>query len=181
MKKLVLVFGLLSGLIVTALMAINVIACYNGQMMQVGTGSMIIGFLSMIIAFSLIFVAIKNYRDKQNGGYISFGKAFKIGLFIALIASTMYVVVWAIMYHFFIPDFMEIYSSQMLEQAAANSTPVELEAKKAEMAKYGELYKNPIFFTLITYTEILPVGIVVALISALILKRKRKEPAVAVG
>ena len=181
MKRVVLVFGLLSGLIVAALMAINIFLCYDGQVMNMGTGSMIIGFLSMIIAFSLIYVAIKNYRDKQSGGYISFGKAFKIGLIIALIASTMYVLVWAIMYNFFFPDFMEVYSQQVLDKAAANSTPVELEQKKVEMAQYKEWYKNPVFFTLLTYTEILPVGIVVALISALILKRKRKEPAVAVG
>ena len=135
----------------------------------------------MIIAFSLIYIAVKNYRDKQNNGYISFGKAFKIGLLIALIASTMYVVVWAIMYNFFMPDFMEVYSQQMLEQAEANLTGAELEAKKAEMEKYKEWYKNPVFFTLLTYTEILPVGIVVALITALILKRKRKDTVVAVG
>ena len=181
MKRVVLVFGLLSGLIVAALMAINIYLCYDGQVMNMGTGSMIIGFLSMIIAFSLIYVAIKNYRDKQNGGYVSFGKAFKIGLIIALIASTMYVVVWAIMYNFFFPDFMEVYSQQVLDKAAANSTPVELEQKRAEMAQYKEWYKNPVFFTLLTYTEILPIGIVVALISALILKRKRKEPEVAVS
>jgi hypothetical protein len=66
---------------------------------------MLIGYASMLIAFSLVFVGIRNYRDKFNEGVISFGKAFKIGIMIVLIASTMYVVAWLIDYFFFIPDF----------------------------------------------------------------------------
>ena len=104
MKKIVWVSGLISGLIVSSLMAISIVRCYNGANYE---GSMLIGYASMLAAFSLIFVGIKNYRDKYNNGIISFGKAFKIGLFIALIASTMYVITWLICYYFFIPDFLK--------------------------------------------------------------------------
>src|ERR1017187_9822075 len=72
---------------------------------------MLIGYASMLVALSLVFVGIRNYRDKYNNGVISFGKAFKIGIMIVLIASTIYVVAWLIDYFFFIPDFMEKYSS----------------------------------------------------------------------
>ena len=181
MKRQIIVFGLLSGLIVSTLMAISMLALYKGYMTHAGAGSMIIGYTSMILAFALIYVAVKNYRDKHNNGFISFGKGFKIGLLISLIASTFYVVMWAIVYNFFMPDFMEFYTQQMLDQAATNATPVELEQKRAEMAMYKEWYKNPFLFTLLTYSEILPVGIVVSLITALILKRKRKASPVAAG
>src|SRR3989344_4812298 len=114
MKKNVLVFGSISGLIITALMVISTLLCYKNSNFE---GSMLIGYASMLIAFSFIFVGVKNYRDKYNNGLITFWKAFKIGLFIALISSTFYVVTWLIEYYAFMPDFMEKYSEHMLNQA----------------------------------------------------------------
>ncbi len=172
MKKNVVVFGLIAGAIVSAVMAVSMVAYAASPEMKLGNGSMVIGYLSMLVAFSMIYVAIKNFRDKQNGGTISFGKAFKIGFFIALIGSTMYVIVWAFIYHFYLPNFMELYADNAIKQAAKTSTPTEMQAMKDEMTKYKELYKSPLFFTLMTYAEILPVGLLVSLIAALILKRK---------
>src|SRR5688500_7026342 len=108
MKRNVIVFGLISGLIITAFMVYGTLMCYNNADFDM---SMAIGYASMIVAFSFIFVGVKNYRDKYNGGVISFGKAFKTGFYISLVASTMYVVVWLIEYYVFIPDFMEKYTA----------------------------------------------------------------------
>jgi hypothetical protein len=83
----------------------------------------------------------------------------------------MYVVVWAIVYHFFIPDFMDLYAAQMMKQAEGGSA-IEMEQKADEMMQYKEMYQNPLFFTLMTYAEILPVGLLVSLITGFILKRK---------
>ncbi|QNA44780.1 DUF4199 domain-containing protein [Lacibacter sediminis] len=172
MKKNVLVFGLISGLIVSTLMAISMVTMYNNPDAGHGGGSMIIGYLSMLVAFSLIFVAVKNYRDKQNAGVISFGKAFKIGLLIALIGSTMYVIMWALLYNFYMPDFMDRYCAQMIENAKPTSSPAKIQELTEQMNTQKEMYKNPLFFVLFTYFEILPVGLLVSLITALILKRK---------
>ncbi len=172
MKKSVLVFGLISGLIVSALMAISMIYMYNNPNANHGAGSMVVGYLSMLVAFSLIFVAVKNYRDKQNGGVISFGKALKIGCLIALIGSTMYVIMWAFLYNFYMPDFMEKYCAQMIENAKATSTPAKLQQLTEQLNTQKEMYKNPLFFVLFTYFEILPVGLIVSLICASLLRRK---------
>jgi hypothetical protein len=135
--------------------------------------SMIVGFASMILAFSLLFVGIRNYRNKFNNGIISFGKAFKIGFFIALIASTMYVVAWYIDYTYFMPDFWKKYAVRSIETLkTAVASASELELKTKEMANTGAMYKNPFFFAMFTYMEILPVGLIVTLISSLILKKK---------
>lgn len=134
---------------------------------------MLVGYASMLVAFSLVFVGIRNYRDKYNAGVISFGKAFKIGFMIALIASTIYVIVWMIDYFFFIPDFMDRFSAHQLEELKASGiSQKELDKEAADMASFMTLYKNPLFNALITYIEILPMGLVVTLISSLILKRK---------
>lgn len=173
MKKIVLVFGLISGLIVSTLMAISL--AYHKDDMDYENG-MLIGYASMIIAFSLIFVAIKTFRDKHNGGIISFKKAFLIGLWISLIASTLYVITWAIEYHYFMPDFMDKYTAHYIEkERAAGIAQAELDKKIAEMNSMKELYANPIFFALFTYMEIIWVGLFITLISALILKKKPEE------
>lgn len=168
MKKIILVNGLIGGIIVSTVMAIAVGSGYSG------TGGMIIGYASMLIAFSLIFVGIKNYRDKHNDGLISFGKAFKIGILITLIASTLYVATWLIAYFFFIPDFGDKYAAEMVDKLkASGASQMELDTKAKEMADFAAMYKNPFFNALITYTEILPVGLIVTIISALILKKKK--------
>jgi amino acid transporter len=170
MKKNIIVFGLISGLIVSAFMAVSIGMCYKSNDFD---GSMIIGYAAMIVSFSFVFVGIKNYRDKFNNGMISFGRAFKLGLMITLIASTLYVITWLICYYGFIPDFMERYSGHVLEGMKDKGlSQTEMDAQLAEMNTYREMYKNPLFVILLTYMEILPVGILITLISAFILKRK---------
>jgi hypothetical protein len=171
MKKNILIYGLISGLIISALMAVNLSLCVKSGNFD---SSMWIGYASMLIAFSMIFVGIKNYRDKYNGGVISFGKAFKTGLLITLIASTIYVIVWLVEERFFFPDFMDKYTAHELSKLQSSGISAEelaSETKKLEQAK--EWYQNPLFKILMTYAEILPVGLIVTLISSFILKRKK--------
>jgi hypothetical protein len=169
MKKLVIFYGIIAGLIVTGMMAFSTgYFCAKGDF----EGGMIYGYSAMIIAFSMIFVGIKSFRDKHNGGTINFGKAFKVGFFISLIASTIYVIGWLINYYCFMPDFMDKYAAVMLAKAKSSGISAEELAKKtADMTQMKEWYKNPLFVILMTYVEILPVAMVVTLISALILKR----------
>ncbi len=176
MKKTVFIFGSIAGIIVAALMGISMFATKDNPDAH-GNMSMLLGYAGMLIAFSFIFVGVKNLRDKQLNGHISFGKALGTGLLIALVASTIYVLVWLVEYYCFMPDFMDKYAAHALRDAErSGADAATLAAKKAEMAKYQELYKSPFFVILFTYAEIFPVGFVVSLICALILKRKPKQP-----
>src|ERR1700754_5041147 len=114
MKKNIIIYGIIAGVLVSVFMlaSVNYISHCEGSVDY--NTSMLIGYASMLVAFSLVFVGIRNYRDKYNGGIISFGKAFKIGILMVLIASTLYVIAWLIDYYFFIPDFAEKYSTHML-------------------------------------------------------------------
>jgi hypothetical protein len=130
----------------------------------------------MLVAAAFIFIGVKHFRDKYQQGVISFGKAFQVGALITLIASTMYVIVWLIDYYVFIPEFIDKYSEHMLYRARADgASPAELAEKAKEVADFKELYKNPLFVVLTTFVEVLPIGLAVAVISALILKRRKKE------
>jgi len=167
MKKIVLTYGLISG-------AVSVI----GYLITFISGSvhnetaMLIGFTSMLLAFSLIFVATVKYR-KQNGGTVTFSRAFMIGLYISLIASTVYVLVWLYNLYNVYPDFAEKFAAQYLAGLKADGAPAEkIAAETTKMNQFIIDYKQPWYVVVMTYTEILPIGIVVSLLSAAILKRK---------
>ena len=168
MKKRVLTYGLIAGLIVSLIMVGSMPFMENID----GMWGMVIGYTSQIIAFAFIFVAVKTYREKEGNGIITFGKAFQIGLYISLIASTMYVVSWMIEYHYFLPDFMEKFTAMTLEKMKADgASAAEIAETTKQFAEYGEIYKSPIKLFLFTYVEILPTGLLASLLAALILKK----------
>ena len=173
MKKNIIIYGLIAGILVSVFMlsTVNYLSHCKGNVDY--DTSMLIGYASMLIALSLVFVGIRNYRDKYNGGVISFGKAFKIGIMMVLLASTIYVAAWLIDYFFFIPDFAEKYAANTLEKLrASGASQIEIDKETKEMASMGEMLKNPFLNGMMAYMEILPVGLIVTLISSLILKRK---------
>ena len=167
MKKNIIIYGLIAGIVVSILMLVSA-----NNITDFDT-SLFAGYASMLISFSLVFVGIRNYRDKYNDGVVSFGKAFKIGIMIVLIASTIYVIAWLIAYFYFEPDYLEKLSAKMLDKLKANgASQIEIDKQIKEMADFARLYKNPFFNAMMTYVEILPVGLIVTLISSFILKRK---------
>ena len=169
MKKIVLVYGVIAGIIVAGWL-VAIVSLKSPEGLENG---MFYGYASMLLAFSLIFVAVKKYRDQHQGGQISFGKAFKIGLLITLIASTIYVVSWQITYYNFIPDYMDKYTEKMIsEMKAENKSQAVIDAETIKMKSFNEMYQNPLFNALLSYAEIVPVGLLISLICALILKRK---------
>ena len=170
MKNTILKYGLIAGGFVSVWMATFILL---GKFDDFENGQ-IYGYSSMIIAFSMIFVAIKKYRDNHQGGFIDFRTSFKIGAGITLIASTMYVITWLICYFNFASDFVDKYTAFRIEKMKAmNASQIEIDKMIESMKSFGEMYDNPIYNALMTYTEILPVGLLVTLLCSLILKRKK--------
>ena len=103
MKKTVLTFGLISGAIVSVMMAITLPFQHS-----IGSDrAMIIGYTTMVLAFLLIFFGIKSYRDNVAGGSVSFGRAFGVGMLIAVVSSMCYVATWEVIFFNFMPDFLD--------------------------------------------------------------------------
>jgi Protein of unknown function (DUF4199) len=164
MKNTILKNGLFGGIIVSSFMASMTLYMKANPTYE---PSMIIGFGGMLVAFIFLFLGIKQERDINNG-LISFGKAFKTGLLISVVISTIYVAVWLVIYYNFFPNFIEQYCELVLK----NAKPDELAAKTTEMNQMREWYKNPVMIILLTYIEILPFGILVSLLAALVMKKK---------
>jgi len=169
MKKIVLTYGLIAGAIfIAGALYMTRLLFYKNPDIE---SNDFLGYVVMIIIYSLIFFGVRNYRNKYLNGVISFKKAFKTGTLITLTASTLYVVIWLICYYLFLPDFMDKYTEYVLR----HTSPSELEVKAQMMQGFKTMYNNPLFVILITYAEILPIGLLVSLISSFILKKKKER------
>src|ERR1051325_5153154 len=94
MKKIVLTFGLISGIIISLLMGGSLFLAD-----KIGSGhSMVLGYTIMVASFLLIYFGIRSYRDNTLTGEISFGRAFACGILISLITTVCYVAMWEVLY-----------------------------------------------------------------------------------
>jgi hypothetical protein len=178
MRKVTLTFGLIAGAIVSGFMIMG-LALYEK------TGKIfvneLIGYATMVIALSMVFFGIKSYRDNYQKGVINFWKGFQVGLLIALIASLMYAITWEA-YIQTRPagaaSFMDKYIDTVInkkKEKGASAAEIDQELKR--MDDFRKIYSNPAIRFGITLMEILPVGIIITLISAAVLRKKDFLPA----
>jgi hypothetical protein len=178
MKKIVLTFGLISGVIMSVLM--------DGSLLladKIGTHhSLILGYANMVASFLLIYFGVRSYRDNTLAGQISFGRAFACGILIALITTVCYVATWEVLYFNFMPHFMDSYFvAQIHKVQSAGLDPATTAAKVAAIQHSQQLYQNPFVNMAYTFIEPLPVGLIITLISAAILRRKAPVEPTAAG
>jgi hypothetical protein len=170
MKKTVLTFGLIAGVMISVLM--------DGSLLlanKIGSGhnSMLLGYTMMVASFLLIYFGIRSYRDNTLAGQISFGRAFACGILIALITTVCYVATWEVLYFNFMPHFMDSYfAAQIAKVQSSGLDPATVAAKVAAIQQSQQQYQNPLINIAYTFIEPLPVGLLITLISAVILRRK---------
>ena len=171
MKRTVLVFGLIAGAMLSLMMVATI-----PFIDQIGFDKAeILGYTTMIASFLMIYVGIRSYRDNVAGGSITFKRALALGLLITLISCACYVATWELLYFNVgaMRGFMDKYAAYMVERAKASGASAEaIDAQMKQMASFKELYENPFFNIAMTFTEPFPVGLVISLISAAILRKK---------
>ena len=171
MKKTVLTFGLIGGAIMAAMMFATL---PFADRIGFDKGA-IIGYTTMILAFMLVFFGIRSYRENVSGGQITFGRAFAVGILITLVACVCYVVAWEILYFKFMPDFVDKYSSYVIEKARTSGASQQvIDAQLQQMKSLKAMLDNPFINAAITFTEPFPIGLIVTLISAAILRKKTR-------
>ena len=140
--------------------------------------AMLIGYATILIALSAVFVGIKHHRDVDRGGAIGFWPALGAGLGISFVAGVFYVFAWEAVQAVMHMDFATSYSNATIEQARANGATAEQLARlQAAMDKFKLQYANPLFRLPMTFAEIFPVGVLVSLVSAALLRNPRFLPA----
>ena len=180
MTRIVLIFGLISGAIIALLMTALALFVSDGTL-NFDNGT-IVGYATMLIALSMIFFGIKSYRD-NNGGKISFLKGLQVGLLISLVSALCYGITWEVYQRSgrgdeFMKKYTEYYLDKMKKEGASDA---EVEKARVEGEQFMELYKKFYIRFPMTLMEILPVGVVVTLVSAALLRKREMLPTAAVS
>lgn len=171
MKKIILVNGVIAGVIISGIMLLSI------QFIDDGTldfdRGMLVGYAAMVLGFSMIFVGIKTYRDQVLQGVITFWQGCKAGLLIALVASLIYAISWDVYYNLAAKDFTAKYTEHYLQKMNSDgASEEEISSKRTEMESFNKLYENFFIRFGVTLMEILPVGVIVTVLSAAILRKR---------
>ena len=173
MRNRILTFGLVAGLIAGGMLSFTTLMWHDTTPPAWG---MALGYTTMLIAFSTIFVAIKRQRDEQ-GGVIRFWPAFGTGIGITIVASIIYVLAWEAALAITHADFIGVYTEQMIaEKRASGASAAEIASFAKEMAQMRTDYQDPLYRMPLTFAEIFPVGLLVSLIAAGLLRNPRFLP-----
>jgi hypothetical protein len=168
MNKIVLRYGLLSGLVGALLGCLNALYFSNH-----GNNGMLVGYAGILLSALFVFFGVRAYREQLPDGRLSFGKAFQVGILITLISCALYVIAWMIVEKTLMPDFMDKYVAQSLAQLrASGADALKVQQETAKMEEFKVMYRNPLYRAAMTFIEPFPVGLLVTLVSALALKRK---------
>jgi hypothetical protein len=175
MTRTILIYGLIAGLIVAVPMVAGMVFWPSDEPADHGV---LIGYLTMLVALSAVFLGVKHHRDKALGGVIKFLPALGIGLAISLVAGVMYVLGWELALALTGFDYGDLMVRMSVESAQAKGVAGEaLEKVRADAEAFAKMYRNPLIRMPITLTEILPVGVLVSLVTAAMLRNSRFMPA----
>lgn len=176
MQRIILVYGVISGVIIigSAIWGAELAAASGESMAALEY----LGYLIMLIALSVVFVGIKKYRDQELGGVITFTTAALVGLGISVVASVVYVAAWEVYLaqtdYAFIDDYI---AATLASERAAGVSGEELEAMIGSMEAVRRQYAEPLYRLGMTFLEIFPVGLLITLLSAAVLRKSEVLPA----
>lgn len=181
MLRNIIFYGVIAGLIVGV--PLFAMGAFLDEGHVGGVAGMALGYTIMLIALTTVFVAIKRRRDTELGGVIRFWPAFGYGLAVSCVAGILYVVAWEAAMLFMEGDFAANYAKATLDAARADgASAAEIARMSADMAEFQAMYSNPpLRWAMTFFMEFFPVGVIVSLISASLLRNSRFMPAHAVA
>ena len=166
-------YGVIAGLIIGVPMMWRMLSAKPGEVPVVG---MLLTYLVMIVALTAVFLGIKAYRDKMLGGVIRFLPALGIGLGISAVASIVYAIAWEVSSAYSTFDFVAFYKAYMVD-AAKGGSAAEVNQAIANAEAFEKMYRNPLYRVPMVFVEMFPVGVLISLISAGVLRNPRVLPA----
>lgn len=168
MKHTVLRYGIYGAITICVLF---LTALYAGKNLSFTTQE-IIGYATMAISLLFVFFGIKHYRDHENDGVVSFGRALAIGILISLFAAVAFGLIDVVYVTYMNPDFTTEYYATLAEQMKNSLPESEYKLKLVELEAQKKLFSNPLMSFLLMSSTVLILGFIISLISGVILQRK---------
>ena len=172
MSKIVFRFGLIASVILILGMVAGTMSVGGGKNYSIGE---VLGYIAMIIALSTIFFGVRKYKE-QNDNLLSFGEGFKVGILITLLSSAFYVLTWLTLFNYTdgAKEMMESYFETRLDNIMAQEIAEEEIQKQVEAFEVsrGNYMKSTGMQGVMTFLEIFPVGLLLSLVAALVLRKK---------
>ncbi|MDQ3049913.1 MAG: DUF4199 domain-containing protein [Bacteroidota bacterium] len=173
MGKIVLKYGLIAGAILVGMLCTMMWLFKDSSDFESGES---FGYLFIIGAFSMIFLGIREYRDKFSGGKINFNTGFRIGLLITLISSACYVIGWMLYFHFIDDSFVEHYTAFYTEKLkASGGDPLKTEKEITDFHSQMTAYRKPHVMAIQTFLEVFPIGLIITVLCALLMRREKNS------
>lgn len=139
------------------------------------------GFASMFLVFALtLFFGVQRINSLKYSGHIKFSQAFVASIYIVLIASVIYTLMWEVYFQNHGDAFVDSYLEN-LEHTLNNSTlnPETIEGRLSSQTQVMESYRDSLMVRFsLTMTEIFPIGLLMALLNGILqsfLARKRES------
>lgn len=139
----------------------------------------VVGYAAIVISLLFVFFGIRHYRDKENGGTLSFGKGLQAGVLITLIPAAVFGLFSVVHTEVIDPNFTETYYSHYLAEQQKMLSPEKFEQVKAEFEAQRAMFENPVFNFFLMFLTVFVIGLIITVISSLVLKRSSAKPAVA--
>lgn len=171
MTRTILTYGLISGMVIILGMIATIVFDLGNHHTNVW-----LGYLIMLVGLSAILLGVRQYRERL-GGVIKFTTAFGVGLGIAVVASLAYVAIWEVYMALTHYTFMDSYvSGTLAAKRAAGVTGAAYAKAVAQLDAMRVQYANPLYRMPMTFVEIFPVGLIVAVVAAALLRNPRFLP-----
>ncbi len=165
MQNPIIRYGLFGGITIALLS--NLQWFVGGTSMSYSTAETI-GYLSIVLALSSIYFAVRKNRDEIGNGLISFGKAFQIGALTTLIPSA-FMFVSTVIFHLTQGDKFKEWAMAEMERTMSSE---EFQAMTQQIEANQDLYNNPFFQGVVMFLTVLVIGLIVSLIVAFLLKKE---------
>jgi hypothetical protein len=169
MKRTVLTWGLISGGVSAGLLLATI---PFADAIGFDKGA-ILGYTGMVASALCVYFGVRSYRENANGGKLTFGRGFQVGLLIAIVSCSCYVAAWEVAYFKLMPDFVDKYAAHAIAKAqAAGASPARLAEIAKQMRDFRTLYDNPWLNAAITFVEPFPIFLGATIISAAVLRKR---------
>ena len=170
MKKTVLTFGLISAALSSVMMLLTF--PFMDRITRSDLGEYV-GYTLILLSFLLVFFGVRSYRDNVGGGTVTFGRAFTVGILITLLSCVGYVITWEFIYFTLVPDFADKYAAYAVEHARASGASAQaIDETTRQMEAFKVMYNKPLMNAAVTFLEPFPIGLLVTVVSAAVLRKK---------